>query len=355
MAQEELAFVSSPIEAVSVITEELPISSISPYDKNSRNHPEHQITALVSAIKRFGFTQPLIIDESNTVLAGHGRLSAAKKLKLKTVPCRVVKGLTADEKRAYVIADNKIAEQSSWDNDTLLSELSHLAELDLGEDLNSLLDQTTFTQIKVEQIALRKLKPHPKNYKTHPEAQLEHLKKSIAEHGIYRNVIVANDYTILAGHGVVEAAKSLGLQSVPCLHTDLNPDSVKAIKLLTADNEISHIADSNARELTDLLKQVLIEDDLLGTGYDKEKLEALLMVSRSKDEVQNIDDTEFADLDFEALQDVIKVTVSFEDEKDRSDFFTTLGIEHTEKTKAIWWPIKDREQNSHLIITKEEL
>lgn len=338
-----MTFTSSPIQEVSVSTEELPIESISPYDKNSRKHPEHQITALVSAIKRFGFTQPLIIDENKTVLAGHGRLNAAKQLKLKTVPCRIVKGLSADEKRAYVIADNKIAEQSTWDNENLLNELSELSNLDLGDDLNSLLDQTTFLQIKVEQVSLNVIKPHPQNYKVHPEAQLEHLKKSISDHGIYRNVIIANDGTILAGHGVVQAATALGLKSVPCLRTDLLPNSVKALKLLAADNEIAHIADSNARELSDLLKQILVEDDLLGTGFDKEKLEALLMVSRSSDELKNLDDEEFDNLDFTPLDNALKLIVSFEDEKDRADFFKTLGISHTDKTKNIWWPVKERQ------------
>ena len=331
------------LETTSVSSHELPITEIHPYVKNSRKHPEDQIKALVAAIKKFGFTQPLILDEDLTVMAGHGRLEAAKRIGMDMLPCRIVNGLTDEEKRAYVIADNKIAEQSEWDTDNLLSELESLVDLDLGEDLNLLLDQNTFTQTKVEQLPLSKLKEHPKNYKTHPESQLIHLKQSITEHGIYRNIIVTDDGTILAGHGVYQAAKELGLTSLPCLRVSIDPLSAKALKLLTADNEISHIADSNARELTDLLQQILIEDDLLGTGFDKEKLEALLMVSRSSDEIQNLDDEEFDDLDFTPLDNAIKLIVSFEDEKDRSDFFKILGVSHTDKTKNIWWPVKERQ------------
>ena len=81
----------------------------------------------------------------------------------------------------------------------------------------------------------------------------------------------------------LEAAKLLGLTSVPILRLDLPPNSTKAIKILTADNEVTHLAETNAREMSELLKELLVEDDLLGTGYDKAKIENLLMVSRSKD------------------------------------------------------------------------
>lgn len=339
----------------SVETIYLPVEALVPYQYNSRTHSKSQIDQLSAAIKKFGFTQPIVVNDKSTILAGHGRYAAAKQLGLEEVPCRLVKGLSAEEQRAYVIADNKIAEQSDWDHDNLLHELSAIDGLDLGEDLNTLLDQNTFVQIKVVQIPTNKLKPHSQNYKVHPETQIEHIKKSISEHGIYRNVIVANDYTILAGHGVVQAATGLGLTSVPCLKTDLKPDSIRALKLLTADNEIAHIADSNARELTEILKQILVEDDLLGTGYDKEKLEALLMVSRSKNELDNLEDEEYGDIDFSPMDQAIKLIVSFEDEKDRADFFKTLGVEHTDKTKNIWWPIKKAKSSGHLTyVLKEE-
>ena len=253
-----------------------PLDALNSYEYNSRNHSKTQVEQLAAAISRFGFTQPIVINDKNTILAGHGRYEAAKLLQLSTVPCRVVTGLAPDEQRAYIIADNKLAEQSEWNHDNLLHELSDLSALDLGEDLSALLDQNTFVQIKVEQVSLLALKPHPKNYKQHPQDQLDHLKRSIADHGIYRNVIIAHDGTVLAGHGVVQAAKEMGLTSVPCLRTELSPSSPKALKLLTADNEISNIADVNAADLSSVLQEIIVDDDLLGTGYTKERLEALI-------------------------------------------------------------------------------
>lgn len=321
-----------------------PIASITPYENNSRIHPASQIEALARAIDRFGFTQPIVIDEHGLILAGHGRYAAALKLGLDHVPTSMVKGLSAKEKKAYIIADNKIAEQSAWDYDLLLSEIASFSNLDFGSNLNELLDINTFVRTKVEQLPIDSLKEHPKNYKKHPKSQIEHIKQSIAEHGIYRNIIVCFDGTILAGHGVYHAAIQLGMSSLPCLRVDLDPVGTKALKLLTADNEISHIADSNARELTDILQQILVEDDLLGTGYDKGKLEALLMVSRSKDELQNLDDEEWDEsVDFSGLKNALKCIVSFENEKDRVDFFRQLNVSHTDKTKSVWWPPKERE------------
>ncbi len=337
-----------------IVDTPIPIDSIIPYSNNSRSHPEEQIRSLMASIKRFGFTQPVIIDENKTLLAGHGRLEAAKRLKLDQIPARIIAGLSADEKRAYVIADNKIAEQSLWDTEKLLTELHSLEGLDLGADLNDLLDHNTFVSTKVEQVPIGKLKPHPKNYKTHPEAQIQHLKQSIVEHGIYRNIIITTDGTILAGHGVHQAAIALGLTSLPCLRVSLDPFETKALKLLTADNEISHIADSNARDLTDILKTVLQDGDLLGTGYDTEKLEALLLVSRSKHELLNSDEEWDEDIDFSPLAPAIKCSVSFENEKDRADFFQRLNIDHTDKTVRIWWPAKERRKLEDKVWMAEE-
>ena len=260
-----------------IINEILPINQLTQYEKNSRTHSDEQIQSLAAAIDKFGFTQPIICDENKVILAGHGRYMAAMELGLELVPCRIVR-LTEKEKKAYVIADNKIAEMSEWHEENLLSELSDLQDFDIDENLAALFDLNTFVKTKAEQISIDKIKPHPRNYKVHPPDQLEHLQQSIKENGIYRNVLVANDLTILAGHGIVEAAKLLGLTSVPILRLDLPPNSTKAVKILTADNEVTHLAETNMREMSELLKELLVEDDLLGTGYDKDKIENLLMV-----------------------------------------------------------------------------
>ena len=117
----------------------------------------------------------------------------------------------------------------------------------------------------------------PATTATHTEDQLDHLVESIKTHGIYRNVIISQDDYILAGHGVCMAARKAGITEVPCLRVPLDHTDVKAIKLLTADNEVEGLADSDARILTGLLSDIFEADDLLGTGYDKARLEGLLI------------------------------------------------------------------------------
>lgn len=130
--------------SVEVQTRELPTQDLSVYAKNARVHPEAQIQSLASAIERFGFTQPIIVNDKLTILAGHARFEAARRIGLEQIPCRVVSGLSAAEQKAYVIADNKISEESSWDYDMLLDEISSIHGLDLDDDLNRLLDFSGF-------------------------------------------------------------------------------------------------------------------------------------------------------------------------------------------------------------------
>ena len=99
---------------------------LSPYGNNSRTHSEGQVDQLVASIKEFGFTNPILIDEGNVIIAGHGRLEAAKQLGLSEVPTIMLAGLTDEQKQAYVIADNKLALNAGWDNEMLILELQEL-------------------------------------------------------------------------------------------------------------------------------------------------------------------------------------------------------------------------------------
>lgn len=96
---------------------------------NARTHSKKQIRQIADSIERFGFTNPILIDEKNAVLAGHGRLAAAKLLGLREVPTLVVSGLSEAQKRAYLLADNKLAEKAGWDQAVLAVELHSLAPL----------------------------------------------------------------------------------------------------------------------------------------------------------------------------------------------------------------------------------
>ncbi len=106
--------------------EQRAIASLIPFARNSRTHSESQVAQIAGSIREFGFTNPVLIDEQNGIIAGHGRLQAARTLGLADVPCIVLSGLTDAQKRAYVIADNKLALNAGWDFETLENEIRGL-------------------------------------------------------------------------------------------------------------------------------------------------------------------------------------------------------------------------------------
>lgn len=111
------------------------IQDLIPYINNSRTHSDDQVNQVAASIKEFGFTNPILIDEDGGVIAGHGRLMAAKKLNIESIPTILLEGLTPAQRKAYVIADNKLALNSGWDNELLALEIEQLKELDFDIDL----------------------------------------------------------------------------------------------------------------------------------------------------------------------------------------------------------------------------
>ncbi len=116
--------------------EKIDISVLIPYARNARTHSDEQIAQIAGSIKEFGFNNPVLIDKDNGVIAGHGRLAAARKLGLKEVPCIRLEHLTETQRKAYILADNRIALNSGWEAELLSLELSEL--LDGGVNLESL-------------------------------------------------------------------------------------------------------------------------------------------------------------------------------------------------------------------------
>lgn len=112
-----------------------PIERLQPYANNARTHSSRQIRLIADSIKRFGFTNPVLIAEDHTIMAGHGRVEAAKVLGILQIPTIKLAHLSNDERRAYILADNKIAEQAGWDNDILAIELQSLIDIDFDLDL----------------------------------------------------------------------------------------------------------------------------------------------------------------------------------------------------------------------------
>jgi len=106
-----------------------------PYALNSRTHSESQVAQLAASIREFGFTNPVLLDGENGILAGHGRVMAARLLKLDTVPTIEISHLTATQKKAYVIADNKLALNAGWDMDILGLEIEELKNCDFEIEL----------------------------------------------------------------------------------------------------------------------------------------------------------------------------------------------------------------------------
>lgn len=122
------------------MSSKLSIKNISPdklksYKNNARTHSKKQITQIARSIESFGFTNPILVDQEGMVIAGHGRLEAAKKLGMKEIPTIRLDHLSEEDKKAYILADNKLAEKSGWDKELLRIELGSLIEFDTGFDL----------------------------------------------------------------------------------------------------------------------------------------------------------------------------------------------------------------------------
>ncbi len=112
-----------------------PTETLIPYGSNGRTHSKKQIRQLAASISTFGFTNPILIDETNRIIAGHGRVEAAKLLGMRLVPTIRLADLSEAQKRAYIIADNRLAELAGWDSEVLAIELQYLTSLDLDFEL----------------------------------------------------------------------------------------------------------------------------------------------------------------------------------------------------------------------------
>jgi DNA modification methylase len=111
------------------------VANLTPNDRNARTHSKRQISQIAASIREFGFTNPVLIDRHNKIIAGHGRVEAAKRLGMEEVPAIVLEDLNDDQIRAYILADNRLAEKAGWDQSILAIELQHLTSIELGFDV----------------------------------------------------------------------------------------------------------------------------------------------------------------------------------------------------------------------------
>jgi len=115
--------------------EQWAIERLVPYARNARTHSSDQVAQIAASIKEWGWTTPILVDETGNIIAGHGRTMAARQLNIKEVPVMVAEGWSDTKKRAYILADNKLALNAGWDNEMLALELSELQGLDFDLDL----------------------------------------------------------------------------------------------------------------------------------------------------------------------------------------------------------------------------
>jgi hypothetical protein len=208
----------------------------------------------------------------------------------------------------------------------------------------------TDDDLPVEWVPLDSLHPHPRNYRTHPPEQIAHLAASIEQHGFFRPVVIARDSTILAGHGVVEASRSIDVERVPAVRLDLDPMSAQALKILTVDNELPRFAQVNDRALTDLLRDIAQSDPegLVGTGYDETMLTALLMATRPVSEIADFDAAAawLGLPDFEGGGEQFKLIVTCFTRDDLDQFVDRFGLRDlisnsNPRSLSLVWPPRE--------------
>ena len=151
-----------PASALSVTMQ--PVSGLVPYARNARKHPEKQVAQIAGSISAFGFNNPVLVDAENRIIAGHGRVLAAEKLGLAEVPTIRLEHLSEADRRAFVLADNRIAENSGWDSEMLALEMADLSELGLDTAL------TGFTDAEINKLLSAGIEADPREEET-PELE----------------------------------------------------------------------------------------------------------------------------------------------------------------------------------------
>jgi ParB-like chromosome segregation protein Spo0J len=339
----------------------VPIDGLATDPKNARLHTKRSLDAIRGSLAQFGQLKPIVVRDG-VVVAGNGTLMAARDLGWRRIAAVDANELTAEQARAYGIMDNRSAELSEWD-------FSNLEDAFRGID-KDLLEFTGFDDDEVREaldlgrrpfavvrVPIEELRPHPRNYQQHPPDQLAHIAKSIELNGFYRNVIVARDGTVLAGHGIVAAARSMGRKSVPVVRLNLDPDEPRALKVMASDNEIGNLAETDDRALTELLKGLLSTDGLEGSGFDERQLAALAMVTRTSAEIADLREAEewVGMPSFEKGEKPFdRMLVSFASAEDRADFFAKLGVPAPDKARYMWWPPRPMSKFVGVMEFKEE-
>ena len=189
--------------------EHVAIEALIPYARNSRTHSDAQVAQIAASIREFGFTNPVLIDAQGGVIAGHGRIMAARKLSLPDVPCIRLDHLTDAQKRAYVIADNKLALNAGWDDEMLALEFADLAEM--GFDL----ELTGFTADEIEALKPVELEPGLTDEDATPEVPADPVTKPGDVWLLGKHRVMCGDST-----SVTDVERLMAGQRAALLHAD---------------------------------------------------------------------------------------------------------------------------------------
>jgi hypothetical protein len=365
------------------------LSDLVPADRNARLH---DLPTLQAKMDRFGYLDPIVIDDrTGKMIGGHGRLETLQTARAAGLdaPEGIVVGKTDwqvptmqgwaskddAEADAANIALNPAPDDPGYDVDVLAAILADVAKTDAGYEgtghdagtLEELLAAVAeFPTLPgapdipaVQPFAVADLKPHPRNYQEHTEEQLDHLAQAIQQHGFYKNIVLARDLTILAGHGAVLAAGTrLQMEKVPAVRLDLDPNDPQALKIIAADNEIAKRGTRDDRSLTELLREVAETDTfgLAGTGFDEMILANLLMVTRSTAEVRDVDAAaEWVGLpSYEPKQKSTQLVINFETPADRDEFIKTsfngtVSKRTSEQSWSAHWPVREEPRESRFV------
>jgi DNA modification methylase len=189
--------------------ERIGVDVLIPFAKNSRTHSDAQVAQIAASIREFGFTNPVLIDEANGIIAGHGRVMAARKLKMGDVPCIRLSYMSDAQKRAYVIADNKLALNAGWDEAMLKLELADLKALDFNLDL------TGFNTAEIDALLAEKGTEGLTDPDDTPEPPVEPVTR-------LGDVWVCGQHRVMCGSATVETDIAVLMQgaSPDLIHTD---------------------------------------------------------------------------------------------------------------------------------------
>ena len=187
-----------------------PVEKLQPYAKNARTHSDEQVEQIAASMREFGFTNPILVDSQDGIIAGHGRLMAAKRLQLPQVPVIVLDHLTDEQRRAYILADNKLALNAGWDNQLLTEELLQLQAEGYDLELTGFSDEELDDLLDVEE-----LPPGDADDEDVPEVQAE----AVSQPG---DVWVLGKHRVMCGDStsIADVEKLMAGATAQLLHAD---------------------------------------------------------------------------------------------------------------------------------------